>query len=449
MISSGYEHPNARVLFVTADRPLSPNAYGGGPALQYSHLELLASSGYEVDLLLLADPSSPGRFEEFVQAQPDVWQRVRALTRSIGRVSIERAPCESLPRRLAQSMKDPAAVLHPEITPGSLEALRVAVEEMNPSLIWAEHRVPALLAQRAATGRPVIYSHHDWQWRLTLLRARYGVGARRVGKLFWIWQMRRVEEQLVREVSGCVSGSATETASIKALRGGTAAYLPVTYQAVPLEQPGEVPQRPRVVHLGNMGATANKIGLQRFLEKVWPEVRARMETPPELWVIGELQRGTDALPGLLEEAGAVCTGFVPDLSTVLRPYDVHIIPWEHDTGTRTRLPVIFNHAQALVATKPGVGGTPEVKHGENALLADGLPELAETLVQACGQPLLRQRLGQAARRTFLSSFTEEALQPRLQHLAQACLPYAPPQRVSVAENGKSGGMDIRRAEPVG
>jgi glycosyltransferase involved in cell wall biosynthesis len=179
-----------------------------------------------------------------------------------------------------------------------------------------------------------------------------------------------------------------------------------------------------------MRTTANRIGLERFLAVVWPQVCAQMAAPPELWIVGDLSGISTDMQRQLEQAGAICTGFAPELTTVLRPYDIHIMPWEHNTGTRTRLPVIFNFAQVLVATSAAAACVPEAQHGTNALLIDALPDMAAAIVALCADDARRKQIGQAARRTFEQSFVRAALQPQFDHFIEQCLqaPRTPPAR---------------------
>ncbi|MCZ7545717.1 MAG: glycosyltransferase [Anaerolineae bacterium] len=168
----------------------------------------------------------------------------------------------------------------------------------------------------------------------------------------------------------------------------------------------------RIVHLGTMQATANRLGLQRFMEVVWPRIIETNPRPPELWVVGNLDGASPELLGQLEKANAICAGYVFDLGTVLRPYDIHIVPWEHDTGTRTRIPLALNYAQALVSTRAGAACFRELRHNENCVQVDGLEQMGEAILALVCDNIYRRQLADAGRATFLRCYTREALQPR-------------------------------------
>jgi glycosyltransferase involved in cell wall biosynthesis len=156
-----------------------------------------------------------------------------------------------------------------------------------------------------------------------------------------------------------------------------------------------------------MGATANRDGLTAFFKSVWPRLKG-------LNLLFEVVGDTSTAPPELQEhlRTVTCTGFVQDLTKVLRPYDIHIIPWEHSTGTRTRLPLAFNHAQVVIATKAAVACYPEVRDGENCRLVDKLEDMVEVIAELAHNQDERARIGLASRATFEQFFTREALLPR-------------------------------------
>jgi glycosyltransferase involved in cell wall biosynthesis len=114
----------------------------------------------------------------------------------------------------------------------------------------------------------------------------------------------------------------------------------------------------------------------------------------------------------LQRIGAKCPGFVEDLSTVLRPYDIHIVPWSHNTGVRTRIPLALNYGQALVAMRTTAACLDELRDGENCLLVSDFGEMAQAIRRLLHDDALRRRIADEGRKTFLACFTREGLQPR-------------------------------------
>jgi hypothetical protein len=408
-----------RCLFFIEDYPITPDSPGGAPALSYSHLELLAYTGAELHLVMLANPRRSLGFAKFTASQPQVWEQVRSWCASHRVIEIAHAPTPRAPvRHFLQALRDPVPYICADAQPQVLNEFKDIVAQLQPDLIWAEHRVPAMLARRAATGTPIVYSHHDWEWLLgqqrfegqqdTLSRAQ------RLRRRFGIWQTKRAECATVSGVAACVSGSITETAEFKTLGARHAAYLPTTYEPVSLLARYDDAEPVRVVHLGGMQGTRNQTSVQRFLDLAWGPSCAEHPAAPQLWQVGSMKGASDEILAALQQAQAVCTGFVPDLGEVLRPGDIHVVPWEWPTGTRTRIPVALNHGQALVSTRAAAVCLPELKDGENCLLAADLPELGQAIGALLNDPARRRQLAAAGRATFLQHYTRPALQPRFQ-----------------------------------
>jgi glycosyltransferase involved in cell wall biosynthesis len=215
---------------------------------------------------------------------------------------------------------------------------------------------------------------------------------------------------LVSQVSGVVSASTSEADQIRELGVRYVGYFPTLYETVKLPDVDPPLPAPRVVHLGSMQATANRIGLERFFEIVWPIISQKMANPLELWVVGSLNGASKQLIKNLEQNKVICTGYVPDLTTVLRPYDIHIIPWEYDTGTRTRIPLVLNYAQTLVSTRAGAACISELQHGKNCLLVNNLNHMTDAIIKIGKNPSERRRLAINGRNTFLRNYTRIAMQ---------------------------------------
>lgn len=410
------------VMFVVEDSAISPDSAGGASAIYYSHLDLLAHSTPQItiELVITSPDGQPHQFERFEREQPQVGARIRNWCRSQHVLNLDRCRRPPAPMlNLVRGVMKPSSLFQ-HFGRSTRNRFHTLVSEARPSLIWAEHLESASLVCESALTRPTIYSHLDWSWRIKKLRS--GARARSLRYRVRNWLLRRYENKLVTCFTGCISASASEAEEIRALGATRSLYLPPTYPLAN-DQQGDAGTRVRVVHLGGMNTTANRIGLERFLLVTWPIICREITDPPELWIVGSLEGAPDDLRALLQESKAVCTGFVTDLSRVLRNRDIHIIPWEYNTGTRTRIPLILKFGQVLVSTCSAAACMPELVHGKNCILVDDLASMADAVVSLCRDDGRRSELARNGRSTFVASFTREAVQPKFDAFLESVLSY--------------------------
>ena len=100
-------------------------------------------------------------------------------------------------------------------------------------------------------------------------------------------------------------------------------------------------------------------------------------------------------------------GFVENLDTVMHPSDIHIVPWEYNTGTRTRIPVILNYQQVLVATKASVACYPEITL-ENSILCADLEQMTREIIHLFSDKERLYLLSEKGKETFKNTFTTES-----------------------------------------
>lgn len=367
-------------------------------------------------MLLLAKASVELHGLALVEINPNetaqVWPTLQKHCKTVQALTLSPNPREDtkLQRSWAALTAPDLYRLGSRIGPVNCRALQQIMTRLQPNLVWAEDILTASLARRAAGNIPVVYSHYDWKWRIK--RYRSGANAHHWRKRFDLWMSKRHEQALVRQVAGCVSASVTEADEIRRGGGRNVAYFPTLYTPIDPARQTAPGSPPRIVHLGGMQTTANMIGLQRFLQITWPELNRLLPAPPELWVIGNLESASPELLHSLQSAHAICTGFVENLLTVLRPCDLHIIPWEYNTGTRTRIPLALNYQQVLVSTRAAAACIDGLIDGENCVLVDDLHQLASSLAMLINDETTRSRIARAGRETFLNQFTQLAQQDR-------------------------------------
>jgi len=391
-------------LFLMDEHEANPG--GGAYALARSHFELLREIGWEVITIWLFPKEFNGSNLYWVSdVMSEIWVYNRIVRKS------------TYFEQVWDLLLNPDKFLYRTILQSELiRKLNQIAKDKQVSLIWAEHLLPATLAQTVSSEFPVVYGHHDWRWRIKSYRHKPTLRNRLYG-----WASRRHEQNLVKKVRGVVSGSWSEVCEIKSLGAKNVGYFPTTYPPVNLPNSAKVTEPPRIVHLGGMQTTATQVGLKRFLEICWPRIKRAIKNP-SLWVIGSLEGASDdLLQKLSSDPHIHCTGYVKNLNDVLRPYDIHIIPWEYNTGTRTRIPVALNFKQVVVSTINAAACLKELESGNNCFLVNNLEEMAEKIIALWDDQQTRVKVGEQGRQTFLENFTIDSQRNRFEEFIKQVL----------------------------
>lgn len=392
-----------RSIFVVSRRTISPNGKGGASAIHYEQLSALWELGHEIHLWHYCYPAQREEFNRYIEAEPGLWDEIQSKCKSVTLTTLPETP--SFGHRFSNKIANLVTnedVMNPLLRRVAFPTLKQLIKKTEPDFIWSQHFGATQVAALQETV-PIIYSHHDWLHRIKKVQAN-GNGSSR---------LRDAEEGVARKVKAVVSGSLVECEQLREIGCKNVAYIPVSYQPASFETQTGASLPARLVHLGGIGTTANRVGLERFFEVAWPE----LSEVGELWVVGDISQAPPGLARSLE--GVKCTGYVRDLSTVLRPFDLHIIPWERSTGQRTRMVMAFNYAQVVVAVRASVAGFPEAVDGENCRLVERLDQMAGVIKELIDDPAERERLGKTARDTFDKSFTRRSLLPRYESVVSS------------------------------
>lgn len=180
---------------------------------------------------------------------------------------------------------------------------------------------------------------------------------------------------------------------------GTQVVLaPMTAEPVPAPQPGS---SERILFVGSRTAP-NSDGLRWFLDRVWPNVTARM-------------RGA-----VLEVAGSVChdfagtsvrgvrfLGVVQDLEPLYRHAGVVISPLRFGSGLKVKLIEAMAKGKAVVASDVTLQGV-EALCGDAVARADDAAEFADRIHALLADSGARQSLGEAALQVARKHFSAQA-----------------------------------------
>jgi len=390
------------VLFVVNNSKIDLNS-SGGASVYYSHVDLLHALGYKI-ILLATQWNDVSVFND--EDYKDVREKLDTI---ISYPVVKKQPNKGI-KRLVDAIFNPTKFEYYFINKENKDFIESVILEHNIDFIWAEWRWNAIMIAAFNLKTPSIYSHHDWEYKLAKLRSPN----QNLNKRFHTYQKKRVEINLIKRVAGVVSGSFTETAEVLEHQK-KALYLPTTY--INLETDIKPHKLPRIVHLGGMGTTANRIGLERFVTVCWYKIKEEIPNV-ELVVIGKLKGASKKLLEIIEkDKQIVSLGFVKDLEPVLLPGDYHIIPWEFNTGTRTRVPVVFNHKQVLVSTKAAVECYPEVID-ENAILCDDLTDMGHKIIDLYKTNDQGMKIALEGKQLFKNHFTTASQKEKLKNFLQ-------------------------------
>jgi glycosyltransferase involved in cell wall biosynthesis len=383
----------SRILFAFNYSAISSNNSGGGGTVNYSHLKLLSELGHEIVLLpIIWDDKNTFDESDF--------DEVKSLIEKVVPLKVDQEKRKRRFKWIYYALFKPAEFEYFFLNESNKKALQQIVENNKVDVIWSEWRWAALLAWKTKLNVKKIYSHHDWEYKLSLLRSKPTLNKR-----FHTFQKKRVEIKMVKEFDACISGSYTEAKEISVLSKKETCYIPITYKRLELKE--QTNSTANLVHLGSMGTTANRLGLERFLNICWDDIKK--EIPQiQLKIIGNINKAQQSLKEKLQNDPQInVLGFVKELSDGLLPYDIHIIPWEYNTGTRTRVPLILNFKQALVATKASVECFPEIT-ANNAVLANNLQDMTKQIIDLYSDTERLHLLAENGYKTFSENYTYSA-----------------------------------------
>src|SRR5690606_10830842 len=148
-------------------------------------------------------------------------------------------------------------------------------------------------------------------------------------------------------------------------------------------------------------------GLPMLLDETLPRLIARLgEGGVELHFIGRVDLD-ETTKARLRHPSVRLRGFVEDLTAEIQKAHLFLVPIRPKAGARTRLLTAAAHGGCIAAHEAARLGSPELKHGENVLLAPDGAGLAREILLAWGDTALRNRLGASARRAYMEHFSPE------------------------------------------
>lgn len=354
------------IVFIAEYSPFGYD-YSGLSSFKTSHLELLLKTYTDSTIVVVVVEMWRGT--TFDERSLD-W--LKEKYDNLGQVIISKSKLDNtLSIYQAYSLKRIARYHFPNIV-GDLPLINEVVQLYNPKMIWAEHFYPAILCR--FNGLKYYYSHHDFVYKLKLIRDK---SLRSKIKGF---TLRILEFDVLRKSAAVISGSKLEIDEISTIAAKSRSlFLPTTYELIPKNKLREATDF-EIVHLGSTLATSNRIGLIDFLKEVIP-VLNKSGIKYSFLIIGNIDNIYEEYKTLFEQDNVKIVGFVSDLKEVLSAYQIHVIPYNKVSGTRTRLTQALNYNQLLLSTYNGSSGFGNLITEENCILVEDLTKMKDEIIK--------------------------------------------------------------------
>jgi len=146
-------------------------------------------------------------------------------------------------------------------------------------------------------------------------------------------------------------------------------------------------RRPALVYLGYYGSGPNVNSVYWFVRNIWPKVRQALPQL-EFWILG-----ADPPPAMvaMEGNGIHVTGQVPDLAPYLSSALAMVVPMTFGAGLKTKINWAFAYGLPVVTTAIGNEGF-NLRHEEEALVAEGVDDFAACVIRLCQDAALWNKL---------------------------------------------------------
>lgn len=227
-----------------------------------------------------------------------------------------------------------------------------------------------------------------------------------------VW--KRLYSSILRGQTNVIVSSKSSERTIDAL-GAKSRYLPYPW---PGANPGRELQKkyaaPTFIMFGTLAALGSRSAFHFLLKRVYPLLIHQWgEKGFQILVAGSrempgwVQAEVETLPALK------FIGFVDDLAALVDKCHAVLAPISVPVGNRSRIVTAMSMGTVVIAHKNTALGNPELVSGQNCFLAESAKDYAMYMRRSYDLPHEAERIGHAARSTYLESFEPEVASPRL------------------------------------
>jgi polysaccharide biosynthesis protein PslH len=222
------------------------------------------------------------------------------------------------------------------------------------------------------------------------------------------WQLlKRYEGDMLRKFDTILAVSQEDKAALDEAAGDDVGIviIPITVDTEDVRAVVRRSGANRIVHIGTMYWPPNVDGVLWFIEKIFPEIRARRADIVFDVIGAQPPQELIALSG--ENSGINVTGYLEDPTHYLQNAGVMVVPLRAGGGMRVKILNALAQGLPIVSTSIGAEGIP-VENGKHLLIADQPQEFAQAVLRLLEDPNLSHELGRQGRQFIQERFDYRA-----------------------------------------
>jgi glycosyltransferase involved in cell wall biosynthesis len=406
-----------RVLLLTQVLPFPPDA---GPRVKsWNTLRHLAEANHEVTLVSFVRPEETRHLPQ-----------VEPFCREVVPVGLRRSRIFDL-AAWGRSMVRRRPFL---VDRDDLPAMRRAVEHVQRGdsfdVLHADQlTMSQFLAPPPPTGaRPVrVFDAHNATWKIIRRSADRMPAVLRPALAVEAARLRRYEGCIVRSFDMTLAVTERDRLDLlevarsrrRTIHMPRVRVVPITVDTQDLRPIERQPEPGLLLTLGTLHYAPNADGIRWFLREVLPLVR---QAVPEARIVVVGKNPPRDLRRLAQDSPEVIsvTGYVPDLTPLLRRTAVLIVPVLAGSGMRVRILEGLARGMPIVTTSIGLEGI-EARIGLDLLVADRAEDFGAAVIALLRDPERQQRLGAAGRQLVEDHYDRRRVLGRLDQAYQEAI----------------------------
>lgn len=186
------------------------------------------------------------------------------------------------------------------------------------------------------------------------------------------------------------------------------------------QEPGLSPETGKILFVASLDYRVNVNALIRFIEEVWPIVRARHPTVVLRVVGGGLDEILRSQLGLVP--GIEMAGFVDDLAAEYEQAMFSVVPIWEGGGTKIKILESLLFGRTCVIAGPSLRGYGRyLQDGVAVLVAEGERDFADAMTKLINDLPVRHRMEQEGRKAVSARFSRRMLTERLRESVETAM----------------------------